>query len=152
MPVAAEAGLAPGLLHYHFNNKDEMLEALVRELTVGFRSRVRGYESVEDDRLIAYADGALKLDGRADIVSARCWVGLFAEAVRSPALFRQIRRLIDAEIKSIRARSDGSLSDHDAGAILAFIIGALVLGVFAPQKTAGFAAPGLRKLIDALGT
>jgi hypothetical protein len=47
-------------------------------------------------------------------------------------------------------RSAGRLSDHDAGAILAFIIGALVVGAFAPKKTAGFAAPALRKLVDAL--
>jgi hypothetical protein len=95
-------------------------------------------------------DGALKLDERADVTAARCWVGLFAEAVRSPSLFRRVRALIDAELGAIRRRSGGRLSDHDAGAVLAFIIGALVLGAFAPKKTAGFAAPGLRRLIGAL--
>jgi TetR/AcrR family transcriptional regulator, transcriptional repressor of bet genes len=143
------AGVAPGLMHHHFKNKQEMLEALLRDLISGFRARVHVYEE-QQDALLAYVDGALKLDERADVTAARCWVGLFAEAVRSPSLFRQVRALIDAEIGAIRRRSGGRLSDHDAGAVLAFIIGALVVGAFAPKKTAGFAAPGLRRLIGAL--
>lgn len=149
--IANEAGLTPGLLHHHFRSKDEMLEALLSELISGFRDRVRLYEA-EGDPLLAYADGALRLGARADITAARCWVGLFAEAIRSPSLFRKIRRMIDAELQTIRDRSGGRFSDQDAGAVLAFIIGALVLGAFAPRRTAGFAAPGLRKLIAALGT
>jgi hypothetical protein len=34
--------------------------------------------------------------------------------------------------------------------VLAFVVGSLVVGAFAPRKTAGFAAPGLRKLLEAL--
>lgn len=147
--VAAQADLAAGLLHHHFKNKQEMLEALLQTLIVGFRARVQLYKD-QKDPLLAYADGALKLDAHADITAARCWVGLFAEAVRSPSLFRKVRTLIDAEIETIRQRSGGRLSNQDAGAVLAFIIGSLVVGAFAPKKTAGFAAPGLRKLVAAL--
>jgi hypothetical protein len=42
------------------------------------------------------------------------------------------------------------LSEQQAGSVLAFIVGALVLGAFAPKKTAGFAAPGIRSLLAAL--
>jgi len=49
-----------------------------------------------------------------------------------------------------RARSRYHLGAHEAGAVLAFIIGALVLGAFAPQKTAGFAAPALRRFLQSL--
>ena len=77
-------------------------------------------------------------------------MGLFAEAVRNPSLFRHVRRLLDTEIGAIRQRSGGRFSDQDAGAVLAFVIGALVLGAFAPRKTAGFAAPALRALVAAL--
>jgi hypothetical protein len=83
------------------------------------------------------------------VSAARCWVGVLAEAVRDPTLFRQVRRLIDAEIATLQ-RSGERLSAHDAGAVLAFILGSLVLGAFAPQKVAGFAAPGARKLIRGL--
>lgn len=149
--VATEADVAPGLLHHHFESKQEMLEALLRDLISRFRSRVRVYEEGQD-RLLAYVDGALKLDERADVTAARCWVGLFAEAVRSPGLFRQVRSLIDGEIGAIRRRSNGRLSDHEASAVLAFIIGSLVVGAFAPKKTAGFAAPALRRFVRASTT
>jgi len=65
-------------------------------------------------------------------------------------LFQALRRLIDSELAAIQARSENLLSSQAAGAILAYVIGALVLGAFAPKKTAGFAAPGLHKLIAAL--
>ena len=52
----------------------------------------------------------------------------------------------------VRARSGDRLDAHQAGAVLAFIIGALILGAFAPKKTAGFAAPGLRSLIASWNT
>lgn len=147
--VAAEAGVAPGLVHHHFDSKQELLEALLAELTRGFRQRVQGCER-DRDPLVAYIDGALALDDRADIRAARCWVGLFAEAARNPALFRRVRRLIDREIGTIRARSGGRLSDHQAAAVLAFVIGALVMGAFAPRKTAGFAAPALQDLVHTM--
>jgi len=147
--VATEAGVAPGLMHHHFESKQEMLDALLRDLIARFRARVHVYEGREDS-LLAYADGALKLDARADVTAARCWVGLFAEAVRSPSLFRRVRTLLDAEIETIRRRSAGRLSDREAGAVLAFIVGSLVVGAFAPKKTAGFAAPACRRLVGAL--
>jgi len=145
--VAAEAGIAPGLIHHHFESKAELLGGLLQDLVARFRTRVRRYEAAED-RLLAYVDGALKLDDQADLLAARCWVGLFAEAVRDPTLFTQMRRLIDTEIAAIQTRS--GFTAPEAGSVLAFVIGSLVLGAFAPRKTAGFAAPGLRKLIAAL--
>lgn len=147
--VASEAGIAPGLIHHHFKHKEELLSSQLRVLMEGFRQRVEGYAG-NADPLVAYADGALALDGTADVVAARCWVGLFAEGIRSPTLFKQFRAMIDREIAAIQKRSGYELSDGDASAILAFIIGSLVMGAFAPRKTAGFAAPALRQFIRGL--
>jgi TetR/AcrR family transcriptional regulator, transcriptional repressor of bet genes len=147
--VAAEAGFAPGLVHHHFENKAELLRALLGDLVVRFRKRVGLYEA-EEDRLLAYADGALRLDERADVAAARAWVGVFAEAIRDPALFAQVRRLLDAETTAIQQRANGALDTNGARSVLAFIVGSLVVGAFAPRATAGFAAPGLRALIGAL--
>lgn len=144
--VAAQAGIAPGLVHHHFENKAELLSGLLQSLVAGFRQRVEVYQA-EHDPLLAYVDAALRLDARADLVAAKCWVGVFAEAVREPTLFAQMRRLVDSQIGSIVERSRHRLSEQEAGSVLAFIIGALVLGAFAPRKTAGFAAPGLRRLV-----
>lgn len=145
--VATEAEVAPGLIHYHFADKEDLLASLLSDLVGRFRARVR---DGEPDPLLAYVDGALKLDERADITAARCWVGLFSEAIRNPTLFKRVRSLIDGEITSIQTRSGDQLDSHQSGAVLAFIIGALVLGAFAPKKTAGFAAPQLRQLVEAM--
>jgi TetR/AcrR family transcriptional regulator, transcriptional repressor of bet genes len=147
--VAARAGIAPGLVHHYFADKAELLSSLLGELVSRFRARVSAKERIVDP-LVAYLDGAVGLDGTADLVAARCWVGLFAEAVRDPELFAQVRRLVDSEIGAIQRRSGGRLSEQDGGAVLAFVIGALVLGAFAPRKTAGFASPALRRLVEAL--
>jgi len=147
--IAAEAGVAPGLVHHHFENKAELLGALLGELVARFRERVRHYEA-EGDPLLAYADGALRLDERADVGAARAWVGLLAEAVRDPDLFAQVRRFLDAETATLQRRSGGQLDAQAARSVLAFIVGSLVLGAFAPRATAGFAAPGLRTLIAAV--
>ncbi len=147
--VAAEADLAPGLLHHHFESKAEMLESLLKDLAARFRSRVQHFDEGVDP-LLAYADAALALDERADLTTARCWVGVLAEAVRNPTLFARMRRLIDAEVTAIQRRSGNKLSGQEAGAVLAFVIGSLVMGAFAPKKTAGFAAPELRRLVAAM--
>lgn len=147
--VAEEAGVAPGLVHHYFANKQELLATLVAELLARFRRRTTMF-AARGDELDAYVAAALALDESADIVAARCWVGVFAEAVRDPGLFEQMRRILDGEIHAICRRSRGRFDERDAGAVLAFILGALVLGAFAPRKTAGFAAPSLRKLVRAL--
>jgi TetR/AcrR family transcriptional repressor of bet genes len=81
--VATEAEVAPGLIHYHFADKEDLLVSLLRDLVGRFRVRVREREDEPDP-------------------------------------------------------------------LLAFIIGALVLGAFAPKKTAGFAAPQLHQLVEAM--
>lgn len=147
--VAEEAGVTPGLVHHYFTDKNELLDSLVADLVARFRRRTHALES-EVSPLDAYINGALALGDTADIVAARCWVGVFAEAVRDPALFERVRRLLDTEIQAIVRRSHRTLDERDSGAVLAFIVGSLVFGAFAPRKTAGFAAPSLRLLVAAL--
>lgn len=147
--VASEAEVTPSLVHHYFTDKHELLSALLADLTERFRQRTRTLES-EADALEAYIDAALALGDSADVVAARCWVGVLAEAVRDPVLFEQVRRFFDTEIQAICRRSDNTLTAPDSGAVLAFIVGALVFGAFAPRKTAGFAAPSLRMLVQAL--
>ena len=148
--VAAEAGVAPGLVHHHFADKQDLLASLLAELMTRFRARTHAFETAADP-LAAYISASVGLDETADVVAARCWVGVFAEAIREPSLFAQVRRLVDTEVEAIKRRSGNRFSSHEAGAVLAFVIGSLVMGAFAPRKTAGFAAPALRTLVEALG-
>lgn len=140
--VAAEAGIAPGLVHHYFADKSELYAALVDLLVAGFRARIG------DDSLEAYADAALSLDGKSDVVAARAWVGLFGEALTDPLVFAKVRRVLDTEIVHVERRF--GLKPADASAVIAFVVGALVFGAFAPKKAAGFAAPSLRRLIASL--
>lgn len=148
--IAEEASCAPGLIHHHFDDKDELLGALLDELVRRFRRRL---DHASGDRPLAdYGAAALALDDTADVVAARCWVGLFAEASRNRALFDRIRRLLDTEIAAIERRSGYRLSSADAATLLSFVVGALVVGAFAPRKTAGFAAEGFSRIADALSS
>jgi hypothetical protein len=104
----------------------------------------------EGDPLEAYVGAALALDERSDVAAARAWVGIFAEALSDPELFAKVRRMLDAEVLHVERRSQGSLSTSDASAVVAFVVGALVFGAFAPRKTAGFAEPSLRKMLMGL--
>lgn len=143
--VAAEAGVAPGLVHHHFRDKADLLQSLLEGLIFRFRERT-GARETGANALEAWLDAALALDDRADELAARCWVGVLAEAVRQPALGAQVRRLVDAEIEGIRRRSRKRLTPQESGAMLAFVLGSLVLGAFAPKRAAGFAAPAARML------
>ena len=146
--VATEAGIAPGLVHHYFANKQELYEVLLDELRAEFHRRVAA--SPGEDPLDAYVSAALALGERSDVSAARAWVGLFAEALSDPVLFEKVRRAMDAEVAHVERRGNAALSAADASAVIAFIVGALVFGAFAPRKTAGFAAPSLRRMLTGL--
>jgi TetR/AcrR family transcriptional repressor of bet genes len=145
--------MSPGLIHHHFNSKEDLLDSLLTMLMGRFRSRLRTAleERGAESELSAYADAALRLDAKADAIAAKCWVGVFAEAIRHPALFQRVRRLVDAEVVHVRELSGRRLDDHKASAIVAFVMGSLVFGAFAPRKAAGFAAPSLKELLMSAG-
>jgi TetR/AcrR family transcriptional repressor of bet genes len=147
--VAEEAGVAPGLIHHHFADKADLLASLLEDLVGRFRRRTAAKEPAAN-ALGAYVSAALDLEQDADPVTARCWVGVLAEAVRDPGLGDRVRRLVDAEIETIRRRSQAKLSAHEASAVLALVLGSLVLGAFAPGRTTGFAGPAARALVRAL--
>jgi TetR/AcrR family transcriptional repressor of bet genes len=147
--VADEAGVAPGLVHHHFADKRDLLDSLLSMLAQRFRERTRGREPGRDP-LAAYIAAAVALDGDEDLEAARCWVGVLAEAVRDPATFARLRRMLDGELMHIERRGEGQLDAHDSAALLAFILGSLVLGTFAPERCAGFAEPAITRFVDGL--
>jgi TetR/AcrR family transcriptional repressor of bet genes len=99
--IAREAGLAPGLIHYHFRSKQEILVSLVSTLAQAARDR---FEAVLGDgtepmqRLRAYLHARLGLgDGAAPEVVA-AWVMIGAEAVRQPEVRAVYRDMVAAEL------------------------------------------------------
>jgi AcrR family transcriptional regulator len=142
--------MAPSVFHHYFDSKQDLYAMLLDEMLAEFRRRAEAHSAA--DPLDAYVGAALALDERSDVDAARAWVGLFAEALGQPALFAKVRRMMDTEVAHVERRGRGTLSTADASAVVAFVVGALVFGAFAPRKTAGFAAPSLRRMLSGLRT
>lgn len=148
--VAEKAGLTPGLLHHHFKNKADMLNELLNYLIEDFSKRTSERTKNEGESLESYINSALKLDEFANTNVAKCWVGVLAEGLRDPALFSKIKTHLDSEIIKISSLSKVHLSPEDSSSILAYILGALVFGAYAPKSVAGFGASGAHKLLSGI--
>ena len=57
---------------------------------------------------------------------------------------------LDSEVGIIQSHSSKNIDMHESSALLAFIIGSLVFGAFAPKKVSGFAAKMGKKILDFL--
>jgi len=161
--IARAAELSPGLVHYHFANKEAILFAVIEQLRQGVRAR---YEARLDhavdpmDRLLAYVDAHVALGKDAEPRAVAAWVTIAAEAVGQPG----VRELYAAAVREALAELRelvGNCLKHAgkprrdtramAAAILSAIEGAYQLSAAAPDVLpSGFAAPALRKMIRGL--
>lgn len=83
--IAKAAGLSPGLIHYHFKTKLEILIALMTELSDKADERYELLATKAEsakDKLMAYIDAALALGEGSDQQAVAAWVIIGAEAVR----------------------------------------------------------------------
>ncbi|HEU0203577.1 MAG TPA: TetR/AcrR family transcriptional regulator [Burkholderiaceae bacterium] len=137
--IAAGAGLAPGLIHYHFRDKREILVALVETLTAYARARFENRAAMATtprERLRAYIDARLAYgpDAKPDAVAA--WVMIGAEAVRDPDVREVYQRAVALEIALVRKLLRSYLNDqgkrvrkldHAAAGVLALVEGVFTL-------------------------
>jgi len=151
--IAAASGLAPGLIHYHFHDKQEILVALVDQLAHyalrRFESRT-GSASTAQERLRAYIDARLAYGADANPDAVAAWVMIGAEAVRDPDVREVYQRAITQEMALVRKLLRAYLVesgkrvrklDAFAAGLLAFVEGVFVLASNArPIVPKGFAA------------
>src|SRR5687768_16400851 len=74
--IAKEAGLSPGLVHYHFGSKAEILHALVEGLSLRAEGRIEanlGAHEGAAERLDALLDALLGRGDGADAEAVACW-------------------------------------------------------------------------------
>jgi TetR/AcrR family transcriptional repressor of bet genes len=157
--IGRASGLRPGLVHYHFETKEEILlelfERLRRTVEVRYeRRRDRG------NPLRGYLDAHLERGPDADPAALACWVAVGAEALRRPALGRLYRRAVAERLarlenlvrEELRARRRSTHRAREiAGALLAAIEGAFFLGSAAPQAIPpGTAAATVWRMADGL--
>lgn len=156
--IAAAAGLAPGLLHYHFRSKQEVLLAVVDELEARVTRRFEavGARSARE-RLDAFIDVHLALDDGADPRAVACWVVVGAEALRQPeirtAYEAAVRRALDrlrGLIDAARGPRTALESEEIAAGLFAAIEGCYRLAVAARAAPPGFAARTVRRMAAGL--
>jgi TetR/AcrR family transcriptional repressor of bet genes len=162
--VAREAGLAPGLCHYHFASKEEILLELVDMLAADASARAdRAAARASGDpraELVALIDSRLALGAEADASAVAAWVAVAAEAIRRPAVREAYERALAAELDRVEACARRALvaargSSRGARALAAAVVAAtqgyFVLGTVAPGAVPrATAAPQVRALVEAL--
>lgn len=165
--IARRAGLAPGLVHYHFGNKEEILLAVLAQLEARLEQRLptelepRG-EPLADAwaSVDAWIDAHLALGEGSDAASVAAWVTLGAEALRKPSLQEAyeaaVNRDLDRATPLIGAvlaaqGADPSQARTIAVGLLAAIEGCYRLAAAAPAAVpSGFAAPSVRAMARGL--
>ena len=97
--IAAEAGVTPGLLHYHFLTRDALLEAALRRALDEYlaRSRLRRQQTPADKQAAAFFESVrATLNSDRDIFRVRlCFA---AKALSSPTLAVVLRDLNAASV------------------------------------------------------
>ncbi len=162
--IAREAGLSPGLLHYHFTRKVDILTSLVESLAARVEARaaarVAGAGQGPRRRLEAFLDAHVAWGPGSDRSAVGAWVAIAAEALREPevqniyqaALKKRLQALEDLVRLSLQeVDRDPTLATSLAAALAASIEGAFLIGTAAPGLLPrGFAAPTLKGLLTAL--
>jgi TetR/AcrR family transcriptional repressor of bet genes len=161
--IAREAGLAPGLVHYHFADKAEILRALVAGLVATARARIEarvGRELAAGARLDAFIDALLARGGDDDTDAAACWALVGAEAVTQPdvrALYAGFVAEVATELGALlvaACHAEGRSGEGCralAGALVATIEGYFALGAAVPDVVPlGSAAAMTRRMARGL--
>jgi TetR/AcrR family transcriptional repressor of bet genes len=162
--IAKEAGLASGLIHYHFEDKQAILVALVAELVARLEARrvarLAGASGTPRARLHALVEAHVGLGNDADPSAVAAWVVVAAESLRQPEVraiyakaiattLRRIELLLRAALRAERRST--RRSKELAAAITSAIEGAYLVHAAAPGvMPRGYAAPAIHALIDAL--
>jgi TetR/AcrR family transcriptional repressor of bet genes len=161
--IAAKARLAPGLVHYHFDTKLEILEAATQMLGAEHErvlDAALAKAKTATAALDAFIDVHLGLGAHADADRLACWVQIAGEAIRHASVRNEyavvIGRLAKRAERTIRRGiTDGEFScDNPAAAgaaIAATIQGYFVMAAAARELIPrGSAAASMRAMLGGL--
>ncbi|HWY26056.1 MAG TPA: TetR/AcrR family transcriptional regulator [Nevskia sp.] len=155
--VAARAGLTPGLVHYHFHNKEEILLALVdgliAEAEAGFAPVLEG-AAAPARKLAAYVSSRVGLGPSSDNEQVRAWVGVIAETMGQTKVRSRVARWLakDHVQLAVLFKEAGCVAvDEHAAALLAMILGSFSLhAIKVSGIPRGYAEPELLRWLDAV--
>jgi TetR/AcrR family transcriptional repressor of bet genes len=154
--IAKAAGLTPGLVHYHFKNKQEILLALIERLASVVRARLDAEAADPTDKMDAAIDALVGTKGGIESEAVACWVVIGAEAVRQPevqglyeALIREAIEQFASAFRSAmhkRGRSDAT-APSAALAVVAAMEGFFRLAAGSPSCVpSGSAASSIKQI------
>ncbi|MFO0723118.1 MAG: TetR family transcriptional regulator C-terminal domain-containing protein [Myxococcota bacterium] len=157
--TAEAAGILPGLVHYHFESKQELLTALFESLAETIAQRFQAAKEAQDPgpraELDAFIDAHLLLGADPDETAVAAWVSLSAEALHNEELRARLSERLGVELSTLEDIVRRILEEEGkrrtgaraiAAAIYASIQGAFYLGVAAPKLVPrGFASPSVKR-------
>ena len=157
--VAAAAGLTTGLVHYHFDNKLEILLVVLADLGERHQANLEAaVDAASGDparELVAFIDFHLALDA-ADPETLACWITLSAEALRHSRVRRAYEGVMGAVVERLSRIVRGGVKaglfrctrpEAAAAALVATIQGYFVLAATTPAAVpAGTAATAAREM------
>lgn len=155
--VAERAGLAPGLVHYHFKDKAAILDVLVDRLIALADARCEALivnAASPADKLRGYIAARVGEGATGEAEQVAVWVALMAEAMAIPEVRKRLSAWLAGDLKRLagwfRAAGVGSPQAH-AAMLIAAVLGSFslhALGVAGVPR--GYAAPQLRAWLDSL--
>lgn len=155
--IAARAGLAPGLIHYHFKSKEDILLALVDEL-VAF-AQISGAAAMDaadspQGKLAAYINARVGLGPRADAGQVKAWVAILAEAMGMASVRTRIAQWLaddHALISKLFEQAGLEKPEEHASMLLASILGSFTLHAMSlPAVPRGYAENQLLGWLDSV--
>lgn len=159
--IAQQAGLAPGLLHYHFKTKADMLLELVKTLAALSRQRYLAFAenaATPEQKLHAYINARLAKGQGSDAKAVAAWVVIGAEAVRQPEVRAVYQQAVEAELRLMEELLTACLQAKGrqlhrvvqlAAGLLAYMEGSFQLASAAPEAMpAGYAAETAIRLLQ----
>jgi TetR/AcrR family transcriptional regulator, transcriptional repressor of bet genes len=157
--IAERAGLAPGLVHYHFKDKEEILHALVERLIAQADARYDALSATAaspEDALRSYIIARVGEGAAAEAEQVSVWVALLGDAMAVPTVGVRLSTWLAHEQKHLaalfRAAGVGSPGAH-AALLLSAVLGSFSLHTLRVAGVPrGYAAPQLRAWLEnALG-
>lgn len=163
--IAEEAGLPPGIVHYHFESKKEILVAVLGRLSRIIHERyvrraARAGVTETRGRVRAWIDAHVALGPDADVRAMACWVAIGAEALTDRVVRREYEKVLIDDRETLEGLVRAALRAEKretrgarpiAIALLAAVQGAFQVGCAAPGTIApGTMAPLIRRMADGL--
>jgi TetR/AcrR family transcriptional repressor of bet genes len=159
--IARHAGLAPGLIHYHFESKREILVELMKtmnQFAAARHAELAAQAKTPQQHLVAYLHSRMGKGDGANPEAVSAWVMIGAEAVRDAEVRELFSAIIEQEIALARSLIADCLAAQGkrtrragelAVALLAFMEGAFQLSSAARDvMPKGYAAQMAQQLVE----